>query len=63
MPNGDNDYNAILNELHKNLTDIVEKKKKKKKQFENLYIINSKGNNLRISHIQTSLVVSGYRMK
>ena len=57
-PNGDDYYKAILKELH-----YKRDRHRKKYQFENLYRFKSSGDILTISQIQTSLVVSDYRMQ
>ena len=55
MPHRDNDYKAVLKELHSKDWHIEEMA-----AWKSLYIFNSKGDNLIISQIQTLLVMSDY---
>ena len=56
LPNGDNDNEAILKESQNNFDRHIENGSSISLYF------NSKGDNLRISQIQTSLVMSDYKI-
>ena len=61
MPNGDNDYKVILQNYIKNLTGIKKKTAVRKSLYFSFF--HSKGDNLKTSLIQTSLVASDLLMQ